>query len=145
MSFLLFIFLFFFFVNVQSTCVHSIITLSHSFPTLNSFCFGSLCTVSEYCRNTGTSTRRRMMTQHCWNEMHELHPLKWRMSQRGKNNNSSSSKPAKHKKLNEFPCENQKNEYPEGMWILIAWIAQKCKRISHKQSEVDEVFFLFAW
>ncbi|XP_016975800.2 uncharacterized protein LOC108042160 [Drosophila rhopaloa] len=33
-------------------------------------------TVSEYCRNTGTSTRRRMMTQHCWNEMHELHPLK---------------------------------------------------------------------
>ncbi|TDG52541.1 hypothetical protein AWZ03_000774 [Drosophila navojoa] len=33
-------------------------------------------TVSEYCRNTGTSTRRRMMTQHCWNEMHELHPLR---------------------------------------------------------------------
>ncbi|XP_068148688.1 uncharacterized protein CNMaR [Drosophila tropicalis] len=33
-------------------------------------------TVSEYSRNTGTSTRRRMMTQHCWNELHELHPLK---------------------------------------------------------------------
>jgi len=40
--------------------------------------------VSEYCRNTGTSTRRRMMTQHCWNEMHELHPLKWMAELTGK-------------------------------------------------------------
>ncbi|XP_037930876.1 cysteinyl leukotriene receptor 1 [Teleopsis dalmanni] len=36
-------------------------------------------TVSEYYRNsgaTGMSTRRRMMTQHCWNEIHEMHLLK---------------------------------------------------------------------
>ncbi|XP_036339973.1 uncharacterized protein LOC118749279 [Rhagoletis pomonella] len=36
-------------------------------------------TVSEYCRNSGgasASTRRRVMTQQYWNEIHELHPIK---------------------------------------------------------------------
>lgn len=133
----------FFWRNNQLVCTQFSHFRKQVFPRIfQPIIFYFSLTVSEYCRNTGTSTRRRMMTQHCWNEMHELHPLKWRMSQRG---NKNKLKQEQHK-LKVSPWEEEKREmpeYPEGMWILIAWIAQnanKKKRISHVQSEVYKFF-----